>query len=121
MTRASDFYNRIKADPVKYEAYLARKRAEDGARRQARPGYDAKRKKRWRERNPERAKLMRSVNQAVHKAVKSGKLVRPGNCSECGKKCTPEAHHAKGYRKEFWLVVEWLCRKCHMGVHHADL
>lgn len=119
MTRASDFYYRLKSDPEKYAAYLARKRAEDQARRASRPGYDAMRKSQWRNKNPDRSKLMRSVNQAVHKAVKSGKLVRPEACSKCGKKCKPEAHHAKGYAKQNWLIVEWICRKCHMGVHHS--
>lgn len=119
MTRASDYYRRLKADPEKYEAYLARKRAEVKARKKVNPDYDAARKRRWRMRQPEYSRLMRSVNQAVHKAVKSGRLVRPGACSKCGKTCKPEAHHFKGYAKQNWLVVDWLCRKCHMGVHHA--
>lgn len=119
MTRAKKHYEKLKADPVLYAAYLERKRREDAARRRTRPGYDAKRAKQRRTRDPERAKLMRRVNFAIHRAVRDGKLIRPDSCSECGTPCKPEAHHFKGYEKEFWLVVRWLCRKCHMATHHS--
>jgi hypothetical protein len=85
MTRAKKHYDAVKSDPEKYAAYLARKRAEDAARRKSRPGYDAKRRKQWRERNKERSKLMRRVNFAVYRAVRDGKLVRPNACSKCGR------------------------------------
>lgn len=46
----------------------------------------------------------------VNKAVASGRLLRPGRCSQCGEECKPDAHHAD-YSKP--LEVEWLCRRCH--------
>ena len=47
---------------------------------------------------------------AAINAVRYGKLIRPTNCSRCGTRCTPEAHHPD-YSKP--LDVEWLCRTCH--------
>src|SRR5437870_4357481 len=120
MTKAQKKYYRVKADPVRYAAYLARKRREDAARREAGRGrpneVNAAHKRRWRTQRPEYSKLMRRVNFAVHRTVKSGKLVRPTMCSNCGIVGKIEAHHYKGYAKENWLDVQWLCRRCHMGV-----
>jgi hypothetical protein len=50
----------------------------------------------------------------VHRAIKSGKLLKPGECSNCklgGR--TIEAHHVD-YKKP--LDVVWLCRSCHVMV-----
>jgi hypothetical protein len=62
-----------------------------------------------------RAKLLATL--AVQNAARSGKLVRPINCSECGKHCRPEAHHCD-YSKP--LAVVWLCRKCHTLRHKPN-
>lgn len=70
-------------------------------------------RKAWVERHrssPER----RKANTAVCNAVRDGRLLRPGNCSACGKGCTPEGHH-DDYSKP--LEVRWLCRSCHCKVH----
>jgi hypothetical protein len=64
----------------------------------------------WRKKHP----LQYRANVAVSKAVKRGDLVRPNLCSQCGKRCKPQAHHHKGYAEEFWLDVIWLCRPCHV-------
>ena len=53
---------------------------------------------------------------AVMHALKAGKIIRPDNCSSCGKSCNPEAHH-DSYEESQWLTVRWLCHQCHM-VHH---
>lgn len=58
----------------------------------------------------------------VHNAVSAGTLIRPDSCSRCGKECTPEGHHHKGYDREYWLDVIWLCARCHRQEHreHAE-
>lgn len=66
----------------------------------------------YRKRTPEKS----AARSIVGNALKVGKLLRPRKCSECGKRCKPQAHHASGYDKP--LDVVWLCRDCHMSVHH---
>lgn len=74
--------------------------------RKARSGqrYD-ERVKEWRRLHPEH----RSAQNAVAKAVRSGKLVRPEKCEECGKECKPGAYHLDPLKK---LDVLWLCYRC---------
>jgi hypothetical protein len=53
-------------------------------------------------------------------ALQSGELKRPAHCERCGKPGgvgtgrTLDGHHAD-YGKP--LVVEWLCRSCHLSEH----
>jgi hypothetical protein len=47
-------------------------------------------------------------------AVKKGVLVRPKKCPKCGNREHIEGHHWD-YDKP--LMVEWMCRKCHRGMH----
>ena len=47
-------------------------------------------------------------------AIRSGKLIRASNCSECGSKEKIEGHH-DDYTKP--LEVRWLCEKCHKNWH----
>lgn len=49
-------------------------------------------------------------------AVKSGRVDRPGDCSDCGVSCTPHGHHAD-YSKP--LEVVWLCIDCHHLRHRS--
>lgn len=57
---------------------------------------------------------MQKAHSAVHRAIKSGRLVRPTSCPECGNsKMRIEAHHHKGYAPEFALDVVFLCTSCH--------
>jgi len=46
----------------------------------------------------------------LNAAVKSGKIVKPTNCSKCGKLRKLSAHH-DDYSKP--LEVRWLCYECH--------
>jgi hypothetical protein len=70
--------------------------------------------KKWRLKNPEKARAHWMINSAVLK----GTLIRPANCSWCGAKDKPRcdgvtqihAHHSD-YSKP--LEVEWLCASCH--------
>ena len=67
----------------------------------------------WEKKNPEK----RRVHDRTMYAVKTGKLVRPNQCSKCDKKCTPHAHH-EDYSKA--LDVIWLCSRCHFYIHHKS-
>ncbi len=103
----------LKADPVRYEKYLARKAKE----RKARPEYERERKARWRAKNPESVRRIRDAGHAVEKALRQGKLVKPRLCEECRKPRKVEAHHHNGYGEAHWLDVIWLCASCHQGKH----
>ena len=50
------------------------------------------------------------ARRAVAQAVKTGRLVRPDSCSECGQLAKVPGHH-----EDYWrlLVVQWLCPTCH--------
>lgn len=68
---------------------------------------------RQRHRYPEK----RRAWNAVAEARRSGKLVKPTHCPQCGKETDPldlHAHHPNGYSKKHRLDVTWLCRACHI-------
>lgn len=48
---------------------------------------------------------------AVQRALRTGDLVRPGACENCGKRCKVQGHHVD-YEQP--LMVAWLCKKCHI-------
>ncbi len=60
----------------------------------------------WYQKNKEK----RRSHVILNRAVNSGKIMRPNNCSQCNKECKPDGHHAN-YSKP--LDVIWLCRACH--------
>lgn len=60
---------------------------------------------------------MRGAWQAVDNAIKAGKLI-PQPC-RCGDPVT-DAHHHRGYAREHWLDVVWLCRRHHSELHHQE-
>lgn len=66
--------------------------------------------KKWRAKNPEKARSQWRLN----KAVQRGSVARPGECGQCGKECVPHGHHAD-YSRAF--EVEWLCARCHGRAH----
>lgn len=57
------------------------------------------------------------AQEAVRRAVKDGKLIRPDHCGKCGKVCKPDAHHHRGYAIESYLDVLWWCECCHNRYH----
>lgn len=69
------------------------------------------RSSKWDSKNP----IKRRVHDRTMYAVKTGKLIRPIQCSKCDKKCTPHAHH-EDYSKTYHVV--WLCSVCHFYLHH---
>ena len=96
--------------------------------------------KRWRDQNPEKVKrgkyesrkanpethrkygvrwarshpIHKTAWEAVYRAVKTGKLVKPESCESCAVRCDVEAHHPD-YREK--LKVIWLCEDCHRKRH----
>lgn len=114
--RDIDNYAKIKADPVKYAAYLERKRRERQVRG-VNSNYETVRKRKWRLAHPETADSRRGANHAVDAAIKIGLLVRAKFCSSCGRETHTEAHH-RSYAREHWLAVNWLCQTCHAAEHH---
>lgn len=61
---------------------------------------------RYASKHPERI----AARNAIRRAIKSGQLKKL-SCF-CGEKQV-EAHHHKGYEKNYWLDVQWLCREHH--------
>jgi site-specific DNA-methyltransferase (adenine-specific) len=61
--------------------------------------------------------------KAVRRALRTGELVRPVNCEQCGETeiVGSHAHHPNGYSPEHALDVIWLCRLCHNRAHSTQL
>lgn len=119
MTQASPPEQQTKAAPERAQDYMVRRaarraasEADLAARAAPSSATFAHRPKR---RNPgqtrqQRDPIRRKAQDALHQAVRSGKIKRPGACEACGVACRPEGHHAD-YAEP--LVVVWLCRECH--------
>jgi hypothetical protein len=58
---------------------------------------------------------MRKAVQKLCRAVDSGKLIRPSECSMCGVLNTQIIGHHEDYDKP--LEVIWVCLKCHRKIH----
>jgi hypothetical protein len=69
-------------------------------------------KRRWKEQNRARIRVMQRAYARVHHAIKTGRLIRPDVCTNCGipAKEKPQAAHENYYLP---LLVTWLCRNCH--------
>ena len=120
LSREQRRMQRLRANPALYEAYLERKRKERRKQQKDRQ-YETIRKRKWRAANPEKTRLLRQAHHAVENAIKSWRLIRPSHCEGCGSECTPEAHHHRGYEREFWLIVKWLCEMCHKAEHRKEI
>ena len=73
-------------------------------------------RKYWRgkkETDPEKLRARAALNSAV----RSGKIVRPDSCQDCGAVGMVYAHHPD-YSKP--LSVEWLCSECHGKRHRRS-
>jgi len=79
--------------------------------RQRRETDPEKFKKRDRVASRQRTKDKRwYARQALNRAVRSGRITKPTNCSRCGEDRKITGHHPD-YNKP--LEVEWLCYECH--------
>lgn len=65
--------------------------------------------KKWIAKNPEKNLAHVHLNYELN----MGRVSKPVSCEFCGEDKPLEAHHWKGYEKEHWLDVQWLCRPCH--------
>ena len=54
---------------------------------------------------------------AMHNAINRGELVRPKHCSRCGTDAMSIHGHHRSYEPHMWLLVEWLCARCHRRAH----
>ena len=50
------------------------------------------------------------AREILNVAVKSGRIIKPTNCSKCGKLRKVTAHHNDYFKP---LEVRWLCYECH--------
>lgn len=61
-----------------------------------------------------------AARKAVGRALKTGRLIKPACCGHEGCDETYiEAHHCRGYEREHWLDVEWLCHSHHRKAHRT--
>lgn len=65
-----------------------------------------------------RDKFKDKARYAVWYAVKTGKIIKPTTCYECGNRGKIHGHH-EDYSKQ--LMVEWLCTICHGKRHQIDI
>lgn len=88
----------------------------DSRRLQNRINHREDMKRRWAD--PAR-RLKVKARQSVNFAVMFGFFKRPDVCQSGGKYHVPcsegkiSGHHHKGYDRENWLEIEWLCPACH--------
>jgi ribosomal protein S27AE len=69
---------------------------------------------RWQEENPKKKEAHRHIQWLLE----SGRLVKPSECSACGRKVRLDGHHDDYDRMG---QVRWLCRRCHIAHHKAKL
>jgi hypothetical protein len=78
--------------------------------------------RKYREKNDKKLAPQIAAKNAVQKAIRSGILVRPSQCSLCKKEppkssrgwSVIQGHHYKGY--DHPLDIQWLCPPCHKDV-----
>ena len=120
------FRNRANADGLAarckpcHTAYQRKRRSDPKvleAKRERERRYEAEHREKIneRKRNQQHATPeAQRAHWAVKRALRSGRLVRPDTCSECGSEARLQAHH-DDYSKQ--LDVRWLCSRCHGAEH----
>ena len=58
----------------------------------------------------------RVARQRLNSRVRSGRILRPARCGQCGRYAKTEGHH-KDYSRPY--DVEWLCSVCHGERHQS--
>jgi hypothetical protein len=60
----------------------------------------------------------RYAQEQVHRAVRRGDLLKPSECSNCGRGPLPSKDlHGHHWHYDQPLSVQWLCRDCHLAAH----
>lgn len=112
---ASDFTGReSRCKPCMNERSYVYKRGPGRARHNARMAQYVQNK--WKDPDYQKKHYAR---QAVIAAVRVGALTRPARCPTCNRKCKVHGHHHKGYDKDHYLDVQWLCPSCHYKQEHS--
>lgn len=110
---------RVRQENIERYREFDKKRSNNPDRVAARAAYQksdagkashAKASRKYWDKNPEK----RIAHIAVGSAIASGRLIRPNECSCCGKIGAVEAHHDDYALK---LDVRWLCTTCHAEFH----
>lgn len=70
-------------------------------------------------RHAETRKLANAATYAVQRALKSGALVKPDTCEECGGGDYEITAAHRDYEPPY-LNIRWLCRSCHMRWDRAQ-
>jgi len=74
----------------------------------------SKARNKWVKKNEEK----RACHLILNNAVKDGRVFKPDTCQKCGSTdCRIEGHH-HDYTKP--LVVDWVCRSCHVEIHRKE-
>lgn len=60
--------------------------------------------------------IKRSAQSLLGSRVRLGYILKPINCEHCGSDGSIHGHHSS-YSEDMWLVVTWLCAKCHTRLH----
>lgn len=81
---------------------------------QSHPDIVAKKTRKYQQANREKV----VAHSMVYRYVKDGRLIKQP-CMLCGA-TTVHAHHYKGYAKENWADVLWLCPRHHVFVEKLD-
>ena len=109
-----------RAENKEYYKEYDRKRANDPKRIQKRKEYAnsirgkervAAGRKNWISRNPEKT----TAHNALARAVRDKKVLKPDYCFVCGEKAREIHGHHFDYNKP--LEVLWCCADCHIGLH----
>jgi flagellar biosynthesis GTPase FlhF len=110
----------------KHKKEISEKRAQK-RRSEEEKEKNRKRQKEWRSRNPTKTgkivanwKKKNPQKAAAHSlilwAIRTGVMIRPEKCEECGMKDKIQGHHENYLRP---MEVKWLCRKCHLEKHRV--
>ncbi len=60
--------------------------------------------------------LKYSAKVKFRNSLRDGKIVKGYNCEYCGSSENIHGHHSS-YSEDMWLLVTWLCVKCHNRLH----